>query len=244
MSIPKKILNTFLTPKFLWGIVIKDEDYNLNKKIDKTIVKRLLRRIFWFWPTLHHAFIWKEAKKDSGQGYENFIEITTDVQYLMDEVVKYTPNLNSSILDIGCNVGRGLNYLNNKGYTNLFGVDISDDAIKNSVNVFPRLETSAHIELNYIQKYLLSKDDRFFSTTYTKGATIELVPSSFPLIKEITRVTLDHVVLMISNSSHYYPRFWEYEFSRYSFHLIYKYMYSLDREEKADTVLLVFKRKK
>ncbi len=236
----RKFLHTFLTPKFLWNMVIKN--YDLNRNVKRSIPQKIFFKIFWFWPTLWHVSSWHNQDDCSDLGYSNYINMDKDVQCLMDEVVRCTKDRDARIFDIGCNVGRCLNYLQNKGYTNLYGVDVGEFAIKAIPNTFPHLKDSAHIELKTTQEFLLGTEDRFFSTTYTMGATVELMPSSFPLIKEITRVTSEYVCFMIFYSGHSFPRFWEYEFQKYSFILVKKYMYSLDNNTKGDQVLLLFKR--
>jgi SAM-dependent methyltransferase len=240
MSLFSKIKHTFLTPKFLWKVVIRN--YDLSKNSERNFFERIIFRVFWFWPTLYPALSWSNTQDSEAQGFKNFVEITDDVQCLLYEVVRCTPDLDSRIFDIGCNVGRCLNYLNNLGYRNLYGVDISREAIENIPNIFPDLQDNAHIELKTVQEYLLKTDDCFYTTTYTMGATVELIPSSFPLIKEITRITSKYVCFMISYNGHLYPRFWEYEFSRHSFILVKKFMYSLDNQRANNQVLLVFKR--
>ena len=48
-----------------------------------------------------------------------------------NEIGRFLPeNLNDKILDIGCGCGHFLYYLNNKGYTNFSGIDISAQQVK------------------------------------------------------------------------------------------------------------------
>ncbi len=237
----RKFLNTFLTPKFLWKYVVTG--YSHKNEIDRTAVQKILFKFFWFWPSMYRINSWKSATPDSGHGYEKFLKMDDKAAFLMDEVVLFTPNPQANILDLGCNIGRCLNYLSSKGYKNLHGVDVSKPAIDMIPDVFPKMFSVASIELESFESYLSKKDDLFFNTTFTLGATVELVPSSFPLIREITRVTSEYVCFMISPSGHWYPRFWEYEFQKNSFILVKKYLYSYDKSVRGAAVLLIFKRK-
>lgn len=183
---------------------------------------------------------WKNASPDSGHGYKNFVDMDEKSIYLMNEVISLTPNFDAKILDLGCNVGRCLNYLEERGYKDLHGVDVSKPAIDIISEVYPKVFEKANIELCSFQQFLLDKDDLYYATTYTNGATVELVPSSFPLIKEVTRVTSKYVCFMISPDGHWYPRFWEYEFSKYSFFLVKKYYYALDLDKRGGSVFVRF----
>ena len=60
------------------------------------------------------------------QGYSYPIERS---KFLLDIVKRYAPP-SSSILEIGCNVGRNLNYLYMNGFNHLSGVEISQNAVE------------------------------------------------------------------------------------------------------------------
>ncbi len=235
-----KILYTFLTPQFLWKHVIKD--YDPSHSLDISNFQKILFKFFWFWPTLYRVRTWVNAGPDDGHGYKKFINMDGKANVLMKEVVYFSSNKNNKILDLGCNVGRCLNYLKDRGYSDLYGVDVSIPAVNVMRDIFPNLYNVAHVETKTFQEFLLNSKDKYFDIIYTLGATVELVPPSFPLIKELTRVANKYVIFMISENGHWYSRFWEYEFSTHSFTLIKKYFYSQDKNMKGDMVLFVFKR--
>jgi len=65
---------------------------------------------------------------------ENIIEI--DRYYMRDEAyfkknyLQFMPvNKSSSIIDVGCGLGTFLNFANNQGYTDIIGIDLSDENI-------------------------------------------------------------------------------------------------------------------
>jgi len=128
------------------------------------------------------------------------------------------PDLNTSILDMGCNVGRHLNYLHERGYRNLRGVDFSSTAIAEMTTRYPQMRATSTIYEMPFQKFLKSIDDPV-DVAYTRGATFELVHPSFPLIERLCARVRRHVVLALQESGHYYPRCWEYEFARQGFEL-------------------------
>ena len=53
-------------------------------------------------------------------------------EYLLKLFRKYA-NKDQKILEIGCNVGRNLKYLEDNGYKNLTGLEINPEAVKNKI---------------------------------------------------------------------------------------------------------------
>lgn len=139
-------------------------------------------------------------------------------QVEMNEIIALVPDRDAAILDMGCNVGRHLHYLFSQGYRNLRGVDWSGAAIRDMAQRYP--EMHAHSKLvNASFEDFLRDEPEMVHLVYTRGATFELVHPSFPLIEHVCRIARQHVVLVISEAAHAYPRFWEYEFARQGFEL-------------------------
>jgi SAM-dependent methyltransferase len=126
----------------------------------------------------------------------------------------------NSILDLGCNCGYYLSLLKKEGYKNISGIDISHAAIKYG---------KEHLGLSDIDLTVGSFEEILpkiaaqgtqFDLVYTLGATIELVHPSFDIIGHICHISKRFVVLIITESGHSYPRFWEYEFNRNGFLMV------------------------
>ncbi len=155
---------------------------------------------------------WEKQTIGDGHGPDKFVELTPLSEILLNEIELMSQDKNSAILDLGCNVGRHLNALWDKGYRNLHGVDIQQAALDHMEKLFPDMKRASIIQHGTFQEYLPSIDDSFFHVVFTHGATIELVPPSFPICQEMARVSRSAVVLAINESSHSYPRLWEREF--------------------------------
>jgi len=236
----RKILHTYLTPKFLWKLVIKDYDgfvYAKNKPVSK--LEWLFKNIFWFWPTLHTSAFWRDTQAGGVMGPQDYEVIPAHSQLLVDELLAIASAKEVSFLDLGCNSGRFLNALFEAGFRNLHGMDISAAAMKHMKDHNPDLFESSDVKLQTMQEYLLNADTDSIDIIYTHGATVELIPSSFPLVREICRVSRHYVVFYISESGHFYPRFWTNEFHRHGFELL-----KLDRENRKEFghSLLVFEK--
>jgi SAM-dependent methyltransferase len=148
-----------------------------------------------------------------------FQELGETCHTLMQEVMHVSPDRNATILDMGCNVGRHLNFLYEKGYRNLLGVDFNSTALSEMALRYPPMHAGARLYEMSFEEFLTKVDDPV-DVAYTRGATFELVHPSFPLINELCARVRRHVVLAIHEAGHYYPRCWEYEFARQGFELI------------------------
>ena len=148
----------------------------------------------------------------------NFHEIEPASMALLAEVMELAPERNSSILDMGCNVGRHLNYLYDQGYRNLRGVDFNSVAARDMQARYPEMFQASRITSASFQSFLDGNPEPV-DLIYTRGATFENVHPYYPLIKRVCAIAKRHVVMVIRETGHTYPRFWEYEFARAGFEL-------------------------
>ena len=106
------------------------------------------------------------------------------------------------------------------GWHNLNGVDFSATAIGDMEIRYPEMYKAIKTNAASFQDFLPQCKESF-DMVYTRGATFELVPPSFPLIKYVCKIAKNYVVLVISESGHAFPRYWEYEFAREGFELVH-----------------------
>lgn len=219
-----KFRNTFLYATWLWGLVIRDADAEAvlagelsAKKGGAAIVEKILRRVLWFWPRLVEARIWVDEKCDPAP----FRELTPDSALLVMETFGRIKDPGDAILDIGCNCGRHLAALADLGCTNLYGVDVNGLALEVMWQWFPQLSGVCIAEKDLIQRYLNKCDSQKFDIVITRGATVELIHPSYPLVRELCRVSKSYVILLIQENAQGYSRFWTYEFARQGFQLTY-----------------------
>jgi SAM-dependent methyltransferase len=148
----------------------------------------------------------------------HFQELDDACHTLMQEVTHVSPDRNATLLDMGCNVGRHLNFLHEKGYRNLLGVDFNSTALSEMAVRYPHMHAATRLYEMSFEEFLTKFDDTV-DVAYSRGATFELVHPSFPLIRELCARVRRHVVLGINEAAHFYPRCWEYEFARQGFEL-------------------------
>jgi SAM-dependent methyltransferase len=208
MILIKKIINTFLTPR--WKHVYKNFNIDFVKK-KKNFLFYILSK-FWFMPHDYTYQYWHKANIYSKHYFSHYLTLDPKARILIKQVQKYSSTSNK-ILDLGCNVGRHLSELKKLGYSNLYGVDIGKIPIAKSKKIFLNLKRVKNVCSSF-EEYLFKTPNNFFNLIYTHGATIELIKPTFPLISQLHRV-LDnggYLVFLIDENGHSYPRFWRYEF--------------------------------
>jgi hypothetical protein len=114
-------------------------------------------------------------------------------------------------------VGRHLDALYRRGFKNLHGIDVQKAALEHMKEVFPEMSAMAHIQQGSFQDCLPHVSNASLEVVFTHGATVELVPPSFPICRHLAWATSRAVVLMIDENGHSYPRLWETEFRRVGF---------------------------
>lgn len=213
----KKLINSFLTPRFKFWYFDYDKKFIKNKK--KTFIFNLLSRV-WFFPINIMSRYWHNITEQDNHSYKKYDKIDNIAITLLNTVIKFSNKEQDRVLDLGCNIGRHLNFLKKKKFKKLSGVDICKLSIKKSTQIFPSLK-DVNLKCGSLENYLVNIKNDKFDLIYTHGATIELVKPTFPLISELSRVTKKYLILLINENGHKYPRFWRIEFKINSLILIY-----------------------
>ena len=209
----KKIINTFLTLNL--SFINYSRIYN-----KKNFLFTFLSRFIWFIPSNFQALYWKNSE-NIAHGHSHFIEMDDKALLLKKEICNYATK-EDKILDVCCSVGRMLNSLNQEGFSNLHGFDINKTAIDQNRKIFNKFN-NVKLVSNSAEEYLPTKANNEFDIVFSLSASLELIPPSFPLIKEISRITKKYFICIIAENEHAYPRFWVYEFKKNNFKIIKNY---------------------
>ena len=245
----KKFLNSYLTPRFLFKFIITNQDYELllnakNNKSEFTYkLKQKLSKLFYFWPTITDVDSWVEGDFGKYRDPSHFKELRPGIDVLLlEKVLEKVSDTNSPVLDLGCNSGRHIEYLYNRGLRNLVGVDIMKNALLFFKKRCPECYGDSKLYHDFFQRFLLNSRDNEFDLLYSVGATIELVHPSFDIISEMCRVSNNFVILLVQENSHSYPRFYITEFLNNNFSL--DHSIRPINEGDSSISLLVFKKNK
>ena len=214
----RKIRNSFLTPRS-FEYLINDKAYELF--FSNNLKTSFLERIIYFWPRIMNASSWRDGNTGAYRDPNHFIEMRENIdEKLLKKIMEINTNKCMSIMDLGCNTGRHLNYLHKEGMINLNGIDVMQKALDNFKTIFPETVNRVNIHHDLFQRFLINSSEDKYDIVYSVGATIELVHPSFDIIKYLCKISNEYILLLINEDDQEYPRFYVYEFKNQGFQLI------------------------
>jgi len=109
--------------------------------------------------------------------------------YLFDIISKYTNcNIDSSVLEVGCNVGRNLEYLRRKDFIDLSGMDINPDVENLRMQRYPYLYKAMKYHYGPAED-VLPKLTEQYDLIYSMAVLMHMYPGIFPtIVNEISRL--------------------------------------------------------
>ena len=131
-------------------------------------------------------------------------------QFLVDIVKRRVP-LDAHILEIGCNIGRNLHYLERAGYENIFGIEISPRAVKAMYDTFTEAENWT-VMIGSAERILPKISNQSFDMVFTMATLEHIHPESewlFRYIRNVTRryiLTIEDEVTKTELTSRHFPR--------------------------------------
>jgi len=111
---------------------------------------------------------------------------------------------NEPILEIGCNLGRNLNFLFEQGYSNLHAIEISPEAIDLMKKYYPKLVSKFTIMIGSVEEKIKECKDNQFSITFSLAVLQHIHPDSNFIFEEISRVTSKYIIT-IEEENNYNP---------------------------------------
>ena len=118
----------------------------------------------------------------------------------------------TKILELGCGVGRNLSFLRKKGLNNLFGIDINQEAIASSTEIYSNL---VHLKNNFLcsslEQGLQNYKDNDFNLVFSFSTLMHIHPKvEEKVFNQISRITKDYLLTieMEDSLSHvaHFPR--------------------------------------
>jgi SAM-dependent methyltransferase len=133
---------------------------------------------------------------------------------------------NTEILEIGCNVGRSLNYLYKKGFHNLTGIEIGPKAIELMKETFPEVYKTSTIIIGDAAEEVRKLETKKYDLVFCHSVLVNIHPSCNYIFKEMGRVS-KRFILILENEGSYtaYPRDFKKLFEKEKYRMIIYKMY-------------------
>ena len=115
-------------------------------------------------------------------------------KFLVEIMKRHLPNKDVKILEIGCNVGRNLNFLFNAGYKNLEGIELNTKAIDLMKSKYPAMSKVARIYNSTIEDKIRDFKDSQFEVTFSMAVLMNIHRDSEWIFNELVRITKDYLI--------------------------------------------------
>jgi SAM-dependent methyltransferase len=187
---------------------------------------------------LRHKIYWKAGRRDIvplpqlydflsqeravGQYYPNAPQWSSRSQTILN-ALGHRISKDDSILEIGCNLGRNLNHLWQAGYRHLYGMEISEHAVRRMRVAYPAL-ADVRVDIGPAELSIKNYATKSIDVIITMATLEEVHPQSRYLFDEIARVVRKYVLAIEPKEGHrshmQYPWDIPAEFSRVGLSLI------------------------
>jgi len=174
-----------------------------------------------FVPTVVNAVKRWEKQGLEGEGIPAaYLREDNSIFELFKDILPYLEN-DDPLLEIGCNAGRSLNYLYAKGYKNLTGIEIGQQAIEEMKKHFPCAYNHCRIFIGNAPSIIRNFKEGEFSLVFCHSVLVNIHPDQNKIFKEIARVS-NKFILILENEGSYlaFPRDFKNIFERYGFKMI------------------------
>ena len=128
---------------------------------------------------------------------ENYTIYNDSIEKLFQDVLPLlTPG--SRILEIGCNAGRSLNYLFNKGFRGLTGIEIGSHALELFEKTFPETFKSTNIIAGNAVEEIKKLETNFYDLVFTHSVLVTIPAKHNHIFREMCRVCRGFILTLES----------------------------------------------
>lgn len=174
-------------------------------RFSEIIPKFLLRIWRYFYPFLIDILYYKKRTRkmihqywseplDKGNLPQDYLRGGKERSKFLVDLIQRYGNQTAKILEIGCNVGRNLNYLFLAGFTNLVGIELNKKAVQLLKSSYPLMAQKVKIYNFPVEKIIGKIKDNEFDIVFTLAVLMHIHPDSEWIFGEITRITKNYLI--------------------------------------------------
>ncbi len=142
---------------------------------------------FWKNPVVSEG---KEVEKNAPKDYLSFNDNRSPVLHQIIE--RFLDSKNSKIIELGPNAGRNLNYLYQKGYQNVHGIEINPNAVSLLAESFP--EISDNITLSSLEEALPEIENKSYDLVFSMAVLEHVSSQSDFIFDHIKRISSGFII--------------------------------------------------
>jgi len=158
---------------------------------------------------------WRRQGKDGAvDNPATYAALDRTVPELFRDVLAHL-HKDSSILEIGCNAGRSLNYLYENGCRNLTGIEIGPEAVDLMKTAFPETYRSSRIIIGDATDAVKRFKDNEFDLVFCHSVLVNIHPRYNRIFMDMARISRGFVLILENEGSYTaYPRDFKRLFER------------------------------
>lgn len=157
---------------------------------------------------------------------KTYIKEDNSIIELFKEVLPYL-NKNSPILEIGCNVGRSLNYLYKLGYKNLTGIEIGPSAVELMKATFPDMYSNSNILIGDAPGLIKGLNTDEFDLVFCHSVLVNIHPKYNYIFEEMARISKKFILILENEGSYTaYPRDFKKMFEKQRYKMVVSKVFS------------------
>jgi SAM-dependent methyltransferase len=157
---------------------------------------------------------------------ETYIREDNSIYELFRDVLPYLDK-NSPILEIGCNVGRSLNYLYKLGHKNLTGIEIGPRAVELMKSTFSDMYNNSKILIGDAPSVIKGLNTDEFDLVFCHSVLVNIHPKYNYIFEEMARVSKKFILILENEGSYTaYPRDFKKLFERQKYKMIISKIFS------------------
>ncbi len=180
-----------------------------------------------------------QGEADSRVSPRTYTVFDDSVEKLFQEVIPLL-NPESRILEIGCNAGRNLNYLYQKGFRHLTGIEIGRKAIGLFSQTFPEALRSTHTIVGNAVEVIRRMETGAYDLVFTHSVLVNIGADHNDFFGQMTRICRGYILTLESEGSwNVFPRNFQRMFERNGYAMV-SYRFLVLSEEESTPSRLTF----
>jgi len=162
----------------------------------------------------------EQGTRDSDVNPEIYTKYDDSIERLFQEVLPLLSR-ESSILEIGCNAGRSLEYLYRKGFHNLTGIEIGSKAVELFEKTFADTYQNSRIIVGDVVKEIQKLETNFFDLVFMHSVLVSISARDNAVFGEMCRICRGYILFLENEGSWTaFPRDFQKMFERNGFYMI------------------------
>lgn len=152
-----------------------------------------------------HRKYWQTRTIGDDHGPEKYLNEDNSTYVLLEDLLKVLDS-DASFLEIGCNAGRNLNYLLQKGYKDLAGIEINEVSVKETLKEhFPELYNQGKFYIGNAANEIKKIDDERYQVVFSIAVLEHIPPEDIRLFDDMVRVSSKYIAVITGENSKVYP---------------------------------------